>query len=154
MTETAMLRFAIHSLLPIFLCPFRATMAVLCASILLICRNDAYRTYLATISSPSVAEGKDILPPKHNSASTSFYISAEFGSQKRKTKTIKNSLEPNWGETFDLYVLRKVPISLQHRFPTYFFFFLSLFHFFFFPFLFLSFFFFFPLSFHSHPFPC
>lgn len=51
-----------------------------------------------------VVEGKDILPPKHTSASTAFYVTAEFGSQKRKTKTIKNSLEPSWGETFDLYV--------------------------------------------------
>lgn len=54
-----------------------------------------------------VVEGKDILPPKHSSASTAFYVTAEFGSQKRKTKTVKNSLEPNWGETFDLYVWRK-----------------------------------------------
>lgn len=51
-----------------------------------------------------VVEGKDILPPKHTSASTAFYVTAEFGNQKRKTKTIKNSLEPSWGETFDLYV--------------------------------------------------
>lgn len=54
-----------------------------------------------------VAEGKDILPPKHNSASTAFYISAEFGNQKRKTKTVKNSLEPNWGETFDFDIDQK-----------------------------------------------
>jgi len=52
----------------------------------------------------AVAEGKDILPPKHNSASTAFYVAVEFGAQKRKTKTIKNSLEPAWNETFDLYV--------------------------------------------------
>lgn len=52
----------------------------------------------------AVAEGKDILPPKHNSASTAFYVAVEFGAQKRKTKTIKNSLEPAWNEAFDLYV--------------------------------------------------
>lgn len=57
-----------------------------------------------------VVEGKDILPGKHSSTSASLYISCEFGAQKRKTKTVKNTLEPNWGEVFDLYV-----ILLQHR---------------------------------------
>lgn len=49
-----------------------------------------------------VIEAKDILPIKQNSSSTSLYVTVEVGSSKKKTKVIKNSLEPRWDQSFEL----------------------------------------------------
>lgn len=51
-----------------------------------------------------VVEAKDILPPKQNSSSTSLYATVEVGSSKKKTKIIKNSLEPRWDQSFEFEI--------------------------------------------------
>jgi hypothetical protein len=62
----------------------------------------------------TVQEGKDILPAKLNTTSTALFCTVGVGGVKKKSKTIKNSLEPKWGQVFELCdIISPITLSLH-----------------------------------------